>query len=259
MISRGLVYITYGKESLETAKFSLCSFKKHNPNIPATIFTNVMEQAKEFDNIYEYSADELTDIKYYFEDIYKLRSMKVRFLKFSPYDQTLYLDCDTVIRSNLDEIFSLLDKYDFITTLNAEWNWENKTKISLLNLTSRDIHAINCGVLAYNNNYRMYQLFDAWWNRFVEKTQGDNKHIANITNEQNILQKMSLENFGKNFKINHINIDNKIYNCVASMWPRIHSSGMWDSCKILHSQRLYMNKDLSIDKIYNIDFLQKFK
>jgi hypothetical protein len=258
-MQRGLIYITFGKKAIEMAKISFKSFKQHNPQIPVAIFTNLPDMAKDFDHIHEYSSEELSDINHYFKETNKFSSLKIRFLKMSPYSQTLYLDSDTFVKGNLDEIFNLLDSNELITTLNADWKWSddayythdhsNNKKQGLVNLTSSNKNNVNCGVIAYKNTDIIKNFFDVWWLNFQE----NNSH-----NEQYVLHRLLEKEICKKLNINRTNIDNTIYNCVGSMWPRIHSSGLWDNCKILHSQRIFQNQHLNINDLYKLDYLQKF-
>jgi len=260
-MTKGLIYITFGKKAIEMAKISFKSFKQHNPQIPVTIFTNAPDMAKDFDHIHEYSNEELLDIDYYFKETNKFSSLKIRFLKMSPYSQTLYLDSDTFVKGNLDEIFDLLDSHELITTLNAEWKWfddarltrdnRNNNKQGLVELTSSNENNVNCGVIAYKNTNITKKFIDIWWSNFQEKN--------NLGSEQSIMQRLLKKEICKTLNINRAIIDNKIYNCVGSMWPRIHSLGLWDNCKILHSQRIFLNQHLSINDLYKLDYLQKFK
>jgi hypothetical protein len=261
-MTKGIIYITFGQKSLDMALISLRSFKRYNPLIPATIFTDLTnDTVNEFNNIYNYSDTELSEIDFYFKKPNKFSSLKVRFLHLSPYKNTLYLDADTYVKGNLDEIFGLLDSNELITTLNAEWKWSddaylthnhsnNNKKQGLINLTSRDENNINCGVICYKNADNMKKFFDIWWSNFQDNS---------LKNEQGILQQLLRKEILKTLNINRINIDNKIYNCVGSMWPRIHSLGLWDNCKILHSQRIFLNQHLNVNDLYKLDYLQKFK
>lgn len=59
---------------------------------------------KEFESEY---VDEVTVIK-----VKHLRP-KVDYIHKTPYDQTLFLDTDTIINRNVEEMFDILEKYDF--------------------------------------------------------------------------------------------------------------------------------------------------
>jgi len=256
---KGLIYITFGKEAIEMAKISFKSFKQHNPQTPVTIFTNLPDMANDFDDIHEYSNEELSDIDYFFKETNKFSSLKIRFLKMSSYSKTLYLDSDTFVKGNLDEIFDLLDTNELITTLNAEWKWSddthhtrdynNNNKQGLISLTSSNKNNVNCGVFAYKKTEITESFFDLWWSSFQKN---------NSDNEQRVLHLLFETEIYKKLNINRTNIDNTIYNCVGSMWPRIHSLGLWDNCKILHSQRIFLNQQLNINDLYKLEYLQKF-
>jgi lipopolysaccharide biosynthesis glycosyltransferase len=244
-MKRGLIYIVFGQKALNMAKISFKSFKQHNPQVPVTIFTDLPDMAKDFDYIHEYSNEELLDIDCLFKRTNKFSSLKVRFLKMSPYDQTLYLDADTFVKGDLDEIFTLLDTYEFVVTLDSDKRSDGK-KMYNINLTSNDPTLVNCGVFAYKKTNIIEQFLDLWWSAFLEDT---------TKNEQGVLRSLLRNNEIMNrFNINMKTIDNKVYNCVGSMWPKIHSMGLWENCRILHSQLLYNNRDMPIDELYKVSY-----
>lgn len=101
MKENGIVYIAYTKQKyIDEAIFSAQSVKKHNNNLSITIFTDYKLTNPCFDIVKTF------DPKYF-----KFRC-KQDFLKQSPYENTLYLDTDTFINDNIEDIFILLDRFD---------------------------------------------------------------------------------------------------------------------------------------------------
>lgn len=81
---------------------SFKTLKKHNPNIPVTLFTN-------YDDLLEnkIGVDNVLDIENDWGFL-----PKVKGLNMSPYERTVFLDCDTQVNKSLDNLFGYLDDYD---------------------------------------------------------------------------------------------------------------------------------------------------
>lgn len=97
---------------LDQAVFSASSLKKHMPELPVTLFTNInIETAQPFDNIMRITT-QVTDVWV----------TKFDCLLNSPYEQTLHMDADTFVCDKVDEVFSSLDRFDIAATMSVSWN-----------------------------------------------------------------------------------------------------------------------------------------
>ena len=93
----GVIYIAYSqKKYIDEAIFSATSVKKHNPNLSITIFTD-----------YELKNNCFDIVKKLPPNNFKFRC-KQDFLKNTPYEKTLYLDTDTYVNDNIEDLFNLL-------------------------------------------------------------------------------------------------------------------------------------------------------
>lgn len=105
---RGAIYAAKGEIYVETARRSARSLRKHNPNLPIHLFSDVDDTSGVFDAVH-------TD--------YPLPDQpKVGAVPFSPFAETLYLDCDTIVRANLDSMFDLLQRFDLAVAHVVLWN-----------------------------------------------------------------------------------------------------------------------------------------
>jgi len=99
---------------LKLAIKSASSLKRHMPEIPITLFTNLnCEPLKDvpFDNFINIP-----------EPIGDIWVTKFECLLISPYDHTLHMDADTFVCDRLDEVFESLNKYDLASTMSVSWN-----------------------------------------------------------------------------------------------------------------------------------------
>jgi len=225
----GVFYIVYGRKDLQRAIRSLKSFKKHNPNLKSAIRTDLPAEANLFDEVIPYSVNELNDIESYFLKINNLTSIKSKFANSSPFDKTLYLDGDTLILGNLDEIFQSLDEYDLILTKDSWCEWKNNKKLDIIRLTNCNPHAFNTGVFAYKKTLSVNQLLDVWFECWLAR------HSQQST-DQGVFGEM-IKHLANVYKINFKVIDNKIYNCTGRMLDYMdklmHNTS---NIKILHTK-----------------------
>lgn len=106
-MNNGIVYIcflnTFNKRFEEDLAFkemqvSIESSHKHNPKIPITVYSDIDFKIKGV-NVVKINPPKQNRIK---SDV----------LPLSPYDNTLYLDCDTKFVNPIDDVFLLSEKYD---------------------------------------------------------------------------------------------------------------------------------------------------
>jgi hypothetical protein len=101
-MTQGVTNLATGRKIyLDECVFSATSLKKHCPDIPVTLFT-------EKSDIKESCFDDILTIRngaHLFKD-------KVKCSLLSPYESTLYLDCDIQILQPIYEMFEWLKEYD---------------------------------------------------------------------------------------------------------------------------------------------------
>ena len=100
----GVLYCATGDLYQKRARLSAYSLKKFNPSLPCCLFTNIEDKDNIWDRtvISEKSKD----------GFHQYMLDKITALSLSPFEKTLYLDSDTYILDNIDELFSLLDRFD---------------------------------------------------------------------------------------------------------------------------------------------------
>ena len=99
--SWGVVYISTGKY-LQEACISANSLKQCMLGIHVTVFSDNEPHADLFDHWIK------------IEDPVNSTRDEVIQLKNTPYQKTLYLDSDTYVAEPLDDLFDMLDDYDFL-------------------------------------------------------------------------------------------------------------------------------------------------
>lgn len=123
----GVIYAAYGNHYIARAISSATSLRKHS-DCPIVLFTfksDVSDRVTEcFDSVV------LLD-----EDIRNYKFLiKIMAMINSPFDRTIYLDSDTIIIDNFDELFSIyLDNFDIIA---PHAFWRKKYSLGIVSVSS---------------------------------------------------------------------------------------------------------------------------
>jgi hypothetical protein len=156
MKSNGYVYVaSVKKEFYYAALYSAQSLLDFYPEAKITLFTHeswVCDEAREiFDQIITQGVPNHVRAKLWA-------------LSKSPYDTTLYIDCDTLIQSEeISEVFDLLGDKDLLFTRCRPYN----AKITKLSETEEMIY--HCGLFLYNTKTTK-ELMDNWYTWYLEQT-----------------------------------------------------------------------------------------
>lgn len=147
-MNQGIIYVATGAKYLVEAIKSATSAKKYMPHLPITLFTDSPDfkapGREAFDQIIR-----LENPSHNFED-------KIRPLKESPYQQTLFLDTDTLILDDCSEIFAPLRRYDMAVCHEyhrIEFDFEKPLEC---------FPVLNTGVICYRKSTAFDQFMNSW-------------------------------------------------------------------------------------------------
>ena len=137
------------------------SLRQFLPNIKITLFTD------------EVPHPTLQN----FDDVSVLRNLgegpffgKITAIKNSPYKNTLFLDCDTMVLTNsIKQLFSLIEKFD-IVGCHAPARVQNAVHKKYEHIP-RSFPEINTGVMAYKKNLKTDNVFNFWLDCYKEDVQ----------------------------------------------------------------------------------------
>jgi lipopolysaccharide biosynthesis glycosyltransferase len=104
-MSNGVLYCATGKEYLERASLSARSLKRFHPEIAVAVCTNMPVIDTIWDKQISIPKGKTEHNQYMLDKLVSL-------LK-SPFSNTLYLDSDTYIMDDINELFLLMEKFDF--------------------------------------------------------------------------------------------------------------------------------------------------
>lgn len=150
----GVVYVARGAGYLELAERSATSLRQVAPHLGVTVFTDQPCGAEAFDRVLPLPAAAAD-----------LPSPKVACLGLTPYQRTLFLDCDTLVLAPLGDLFDLLDRFDLALAHD----------VRRLSALIREGHAeavpdampqMNSGVMLYRRSPAMAAFLAEWLARY---------------------------------------------------------------------------------------------
>lgn len=176
MKTKGVIYCVHGRAKfINEAITSAKSVKKHSPGLKICLFhsyddisTLSKHDMSVFDDIKKINFPKLSNI---FSGNMKGFAGKLCSFPDTPYDHTLFLDTDTLVRKPLDEMFKLLDKFD-IAVAPGPMTQKPVDDADLLNEIPNTFPELNTGVILYKKTDKMKSFLEKWKNTFLENQRG---------------------------------------------------------------------------------------
>ncbi len=167
MKTKGIIYVCFGREFDESLA-GLMRVNRRSTGLPVTVMTNQKEPSPIW--------KKLRDIRFIYFDLPQKdnRQVKTSAINYSPYDQTLLLDADTVIqRKGARDIFLDLDHADIIvspefTIQSGELTYNIYKRTIEKTKTKLPLTVASGGFLVFNKNERVNHFFELWhsyWQR----------------------------------------------------------------------------------------------
>jgi hypothetical protein len=171
--SRGVLYIATGPEHIRAALRSARSVRAANPELAIHLFSDYQLQNVQFD----LESGPLTS---WAGITQPHRRSKVDYMVRTPFSETLYLDTDTRVLCNLDDVFCLLEKFD--VALAHAHKREVQAKQAMVRIqTPQAFPQFNSGVFLYRSNAQTVRALEQWREWFYE---------TNLRTDQNTLREV---------------------------------------------------------------------
>lgn len=158
----GVIYVAFGAPYLAMAITSLVSLKVTNPTVPVCIVTNVVRDMP--DKPWWRPEDGDTWI-YLDNETERNRHAKTSVYQLSPFDLTLFLDCDTMVLGDLSPIPRYLEYFDILLSAVYNPTPTNKRILDGKFRYTEDGH-FNSGVFAFRRSQPVESFFALWNERF---------------------------------------------------------------------------------------------
>jgi len=152
----GVIYIATGQRYADEAARSLASLRRHEPDLPVTLFTDVRQEHPGFTSVV-YVEDRRNHPR-------KVFHAKVACMGQSPYDRTLFLDTDTHVCGTVREVFDLLDRFEFAGALAPKRI--PGVRAGLPQVLPGTFAQLNSGVLLFRRCERVERMLADWLRRY---------------------------------------------------------------------------------------------
>ena len=118
-MNKGILYVAFGSDYL-LLTLAVIKYSRQYTSLPICVLTNIKERGEEWNKI-----ENVSFVNFDLEQVDN-RVVKTQMIDHTPFDKTLYLDCDSVIQNyGIENVFDLLDK-DLVLNLCIYWHKKSK-------------------------------------------------------------------------------------------------------------------------------------
>jgi hypothetical protein len=165
---RGALYLAFGYEYFIMAAHSAATLKTSNPELGTALITNISLPLP------EHNGRPLFDqIQVVSDDSSRNRWYKVRLLELTPFEETVFLDCDTEVRGSLAPVFGLLGRYEFALKLKPRP--PAKDYMVAPGLRGSEFSEWNSGVIFFIHTAATRALLAAWAQVFADEAKAQDQ------------------------------------------------------------------------------------
>ena len=214
-MEKGVVYVATGVTCICEAIKSAKSLKRHNPHLPTAIFTNMT------------FVDPIFDFHYLIENPEFSTLDKMKNLWKTPFHNTIFLDSDTYVLSDLTHVFDILNRVDFAGTHEvARGFWYNE----LQNEVPDAFCELNGGMLVFKALPEVINLLKDWHDAYLKTTKWLPNHGSSkwmLTNDQPSLRYLLYHCHGIKLWV------------LPTEYNALRNNGtyLWGSAKIVHGRQ----------------------
>lgn len=171
MIARGVLYVVYGDRARAQFLHSRASLRSVAPSLSVAVVSDTPIEVDDVVTIIHPNADP------------GARVYKTGMYSLTPFEDTLFLDADTIVKSSPEPGFNLLKCVDLVLAQDVNRNfatnkWPHlnpeEVKITGEEIGSRHHMYFNSGVIFFTRNERVERMMTAWadeWNRYGQQDQ----------------------------------------------------------------------------------------
>jgi hypothetical protein len=167
----GVIYVAFGLPYLIQALYSIETLRRVNPTLPAVVVTNCPAP----DILPPHTSLVVVDAPNALN-----REYKSSVHHHSPFERSLFIDCDTEIKTDPAPGFAFLDKADVALRpepLPFNVGVTEMDPVEMERLT-REIGEFNTGVIFFSRSERAKRLMDTWHDCVKQRNDRDQKHFV---------------------------------------------------------------------------------
>lgn len=154
MDNNGFLYVATGDRYIQEAIASARTIKQHMPNGKVALVTDGQVNSDYFDYVIQ-----AKDVKHYVTD-------KITNMLYTPFTKTIFLDTDTIVCRNVEELFLLLDRFEIAAAMDVRGGWYPSECSSFF-------PELNTGVIVYKNNPLVFEMLTLWNNIYAYQVNSD--------------------------------------------------------------------------------------
>lgn len=176
IMNRAIFWIATEDKYIQEAQQSALSVRECMPDIMRILLYPSLEQSGPEIGVHNFGMlfyGPERKHEFYYQDFVNYLNIVLDWL--SDFDQLLYLDTDTYMAHSCYEIFDLLDKFDLVSThAPARIIFDTNKPVP------QSFCELNTGVLAFNNNDRIRQLFKDWLSTYTDEYENDQTPLREV-------------------------------------------------------------------------------
>jgi len=161
--NRGLLFIAFGEEYDKLAARTIAISRKFT-SLPILVLSNIHSDKR------YHRWSEVPDIEFKYIDLplEMNRGIKTSMIHYSPFDSTIFLDCDLVIQNEgIEKVFDMLGENDIVMEHWGNWNVGEKFfqlyKNAVVKTGTKLPLEIYCSAfIAFHKNQKLIEFFDLW-------------------------------------------------------------------------------------------------
>lgn len=205
MNDQGVIYYNRGESCIIRLLISIKSLRNYY-NGPITIFLENSDLSKFSNFISKYN---LSIIEVDSEKLDSSFVRKIAISRLSPYKKTVFIDADTLVVGNIDEIFDSIEDNDLVVTQFCDWLSSGGSISRRIRGFNKYISeetmekalsygpAINTGVYGFNKNYEMFEE----WLQLAKLGQSSKLYIPDEIACQILLHKYKVKVLGCKYNV----------------------------------------------------------
>jgi len=174
-MEKGILYVATGARYVEEARSSARSVRACNPSLPICLVTDQpIEPDADFDivrDVHETPSGTAAGPENYLALDRVAYYRKILPLVRSPFEKTLFLDTDTWVGDSLEDLFTLLDRFDLLVTpahIVRDYDFE-KEELPF-NQIPDAFGYFNTGLIAYRRGPNLETFMRRWVENYSEHT-----------------------------------------------------------------------------------------
>ena len=249
MKNRGVIYCATGNVLyLEATLISAIVLRQIEPNIPITIISD-HPLLKLFPlEKYEISARFINLSEINDSGSFSSRDIKTSLSKFSPYQETLFLDADILPLKPISDLWDYLDYgdmcmvVDLVPTLGLCAHISEEEKNYTLQYLPESTTQFNSGVILWRNTTQTQSLFELWNREWLKFKKQDQLALVRAINKA----EFSVQSLPCIYNISPIDSISRIENKSVKTLTEIHEMCQFKALSMIKQSMLKQKNDICL-------------